>query len=344
MNKICHTVDAEFGTFTVLFTSVGRRVELMNSFRDSLLTLGIDGRLIATDVDPLAPAFHLVDEGFLVPRVESPDFIPMLIRICRDRNVDLVLPLIDPDIPLLAKNKSLFDAKVAVVDAHCADICGDKWLTYEFFRQHNVPTPDSWLPEALGDLPKNTQFPLFIRPRDGSAGKDAYKVNNRVELEFFCNYVPNAIVQQFIPGAEVTSDITCDFQGNILSVVSRKRIAVRGGEAMKSVTIKDEQITEYCCHVARSLNAVGPITVQCMMHGDQPKFIEINGRLGGGVPLAIAAGVDVPALLIAATLGLAIDRTLTDGYRTGLYMSRCDQSFFVTETQLDELSSDNFRS
>ncbi|HHH82980.1 MAG TPA: hypothetical protein ENL35_08315, partial [Chloroflexi bacterium] len=40
----------------LLFTSVGRRVELMNAFREAYARLGLRGRLVAPDTDPLAPA------------------------------------------------------------------------------------------------------------------------------------------------------------------------------------------------------------------------------------------------------------------------------------------------
>ena len=330
--------------FNILFTSVGRRVELISSFREALLTLGMNGKLIGTDIDPLAPAFHSVDKGFLVPAVDSTEFIEAIVKVCRDQDVRLVLPLIDPDIQLLAKYKTTIEAtgaRVGVADEREALTCGDKWRTYEFFRDLGIPTPQSWLPETVGG---NVDFPLFVRPRDGSAGIDAYVARNQKELEFFCEYVPHAIVQEFIAGPEITSDIVCGFNGRVIAVVSRQRIAVRGGEAMKSVTVRDERIVEYCCRIAKALHAVGPITVQCMMKDNEPHFIEINGRLGGCVPLAIAAGVDIPALLIATAADMNVDRTARDDYVTNLYMSRCDQSYFVTDEELDDLSNDYLRS
>lgn len=330
--------------FNILFTSVGRRVELMTSFREALLTLGVNGKLIGTDIDPLAPAFQLVDNGFLVPKVDSPEFIETIIKICRDQKVRLVLPLIDPDIPVLAKYKAEIKAtgaRVAVADENEALICGDKWQTYEFLHDLGIPTPQSWLPATVDP---GVDFPLFVRPRDGSAGIDAYVARNRKELDFFCEYVPHAIVQEFIAGPEITSDIICDFKGQVIAVVSRQRIAVRGGEAMKSVTIRDERIVEYCCRIAKALRAIGPITIQCMMKNNVPHFIEINGRLGGGVPLAIAAGVDIPALIIATAADMNVDRSAQEPYVTNLYMSRCDQSYFVSESELDDISSDYLRS
>jgi carbamoyl-phosphate synthase large subunit len=332
-------------TFNILFTSIGRRVELMSSFREALLTIGVKGKLIGTDIDPLAPAFQLVDNGFLVPTVDdSPEFIETIVKICRDQNVRLVLPLIDPDILVLAKCKTEIEAtgaRVAVADEREALICGDKWQTYEFLRDLGIPTPKSWLPATVNT---DVDFPLFVRPRDGSAGIDAYVARNRKELDFFCEYVPHAIVQEFIAGPEITSDIICDFNGHVIAVVSRQRIAVRGGEAMKSVTMRDELIVEYCSRIAKALRAAGPITIQCMMKNNEPHFIEINGRLGGGVPLAIAAGVDIPALIIATAADMNVDRSAQDGYVTNLYMSRCDHSYFVTETELDDISSDYLRS
>ena len=38
----------------ILFTSVGRRVELMRLFRRAFERLGVNGQLLATDVNPLA--------------------------------------------------------------------------------------------------------------------------------------------------------------------------------------------------------------------------------------------------------------------------------------------------
>lgn len=60
-------------SLNLLFTSVGRRVELLRIFNDSYRKLGIEGRIIGTDIDPLAPALQLLDRSYLVPRSGSAD-------------------------------------------------------------------------------------------------------------------------------------------------------------------------------------------------------------------------------------------------------------------------------
>ncbi len=314
----------------VLFTSVGRRVELVRAFRRAYERLGLDGRLIGVDIDPLAPALQCVDAAYIVPPVTDAEYVPALVDVCRRESADLLFPLIDPDIPVLAGARAALEAtgcRLAVVSAAAAEIVTDKALTAEFFVRVGLRTARSWLPEQL-DVPR-LQYPLFIKPRRGSAGRYAFKVRSEDELRLFLAHVPGPIVQEYLSGAEVTSDVVCGLDGETLAVVSRERIEVRWGEVAKGVTVHDERIVEGCRRIARALPAVGPITVQCVMDRGEPCFTEINARLGGGVPLAIAAGADVPALLLAHAAGLPIDPEASR-YRDGVYLTRFDDSFFLT--------------
>jgi carbamoyl-phosphate synthase large subunit len=305
---------------------------LVRAFHRAYQRLGLDGRVIGTDTDWLAPALQVVDRAILVPRYTDRDFLPRLLDECSNEYVSMLLPLADPEIPILAAARSDFHAlgvRMGVVEAVAADISGDKWLTAEFFRRLSLATPRSVLPESLDQ--REFRFPCFIKPRWGSAGIDAYRCDSEQELEFFLPRVPQPIIQEFIHGPEVTTDVVCDFQGRMLTQVSRQRIAVRGGEAMKSVTINHPMVSDACHLIADALPARGPLTVQCILNGSIPYFIEINARLGGGVPLSIAAGLDVPAILLSLAAGLPVDALIQQPIALGLYMTRCDESLFVTE-------------
>ncbi|NJL34741.1 MAG: hypothetical protein HC893_13915, partial [Chloroflexaceae bacterium] len=72
--------------------------------------LGIDGHIIALDIDPLAPALQIADRRYMVPRLSSPNYIPTLLEICRREQVQLIFPLIDPDIPMLARHRAALEA------------------------------------------------------------------------------------------------------------------------------------------------------------------------------------------------------------------------------------------
>ncbi|MCZ7667705.1 MAG: ATP-grasp domain-containing protein [Chloroflexi bacterium] len=112
-------------------------------------------------------------------------------------------------------------------------------------------------------------------------------------------------------------------------MVSRQRIEVRWSEVAKGVTIHNPEIEAACAQIAAALPAIGPITVQCMMKEGVPYFTEINARLGGGVPLGIAAGVDTPRYLLAQAAGLDVAAPPLGSYQTGLHLTRFDDSFFL---------------
>lgn len=326
-------------TINVLFTSVGRRVELLRLFRAAYQSLRLEGRIIALDIDPLAPALHVTDRCYMVPRLEDPGFIPTLIEICRREEVGLVFPLTDWDIPILSERRREIEetgARVAVVSPEAAKTAADKWLTFKFFQRLGLPTPRSWLPSELD--PDRVEYPLFIKPRGGSAGKGTFEVHNRRELAFFLEYVYNPVVQEYLPGPEITSDVICDLEGEMLGVVCRRRIEVRWGEVAKGVTVGNPDIMQACVQIARELPAVGPITVQCLLRDGLPYFTEINARMGGGIPLGIQAGVDSPLWLLARASGLEIEIPPLGVYRTGLYMTRFDDSYFLTEAERAQMA------
>ena len=329
-----------FTSMNILFTSVGRRVELLRAFKRAHADLGLTGNIVAVDIDPLAPALQEADCPYIVPRISEPAYIPALVEICSREQVHLVFPLIDPDIPVLARHRQELEAtgaRVVVVSQEATTTTADKWLTYQFFRRLDVPTPVSWLPEEARNT--DLEYPVFIKPRFGSAGKHTFKVHNERELAFFLDYVPDPIIQEYLPGPEITNDVICDFEGNVLAVVSRQRIEVRWGEVAKGKTIYDPEIIQHCVTIARGLKAIGPITVQCMVREDQPYFTEINPRFGGGVPMGIAAGVQSPHWLLALAAGHKIEVPPLGSYQVGLYLTRFDDSFFLTEADLSPAES-----
>lgn len=305
----------------ILFTSVGRRVEMLRLFKRVST-----GKIIGTDIDKLAPALQVVDKGYIVPPVWHPEYITRLIEICDKESVTMVFPLIDPDIPILAKNRFKFGkTHIATVPYNEARIAADKWLTFKFFKRIGVLTPRSWRGVRAG------KYPLFIKPRNGSASKNIFKIHNKRELNFFRRYIDEPIIQEFIDGPEVTNDVICNSQGEVLSVISRQRIAVRQGEVNKAKTIYNDKIEKGCVKVARALKAEGPITVQCILCDKEPYFTEVNARLGGGAPFAVYAGADFPKWLLGAEpVGIPFK-----SYEAGLFMSRFDDCFVLSQEDIN---------
>jgi len=327
----------------VLFTSLGRRVELIEQWQLAFKNAKRPGNIFGTDINPLAPAFQIVSEGFVVPMTTSAGFISKLTEICKKRKIDLIFPLIDPDIPVLARNKMRLEktgAKLILINDNYIQITQDKWFTYKFFKSLGLQTPMSWLPDNLiaTDI---LNFPVFIKPRSGSASIGAIKIDTMEQLEAFIPKTNYPIIQEFIEGEEVTCDVICSLKGEVLSVIPRQRIEVRSGEVAKGKTIYHKSIIRACVKIAQALKAIGPITIQCILRDDIPYFIEINPRYGGGAPLGIAAGAKSPEWYIKEFLNIPFTVPPIGEYIKDLYMTRADQTFFLSENEIQRIKNNN---
>lgn len=315
----------------VLILSAGRRVELINCFKDARNNLGIKGKVVACDLSDTAPAIYHADKKYLVPRISDDKYIDEIINICNIENIHLIVPTIDTELCRLSKSKDMIeketDATVLVSDERVIEICRNKCNTQDFFEQNGFGMPRLINKKVLDN--KDYNFPLFIKPLNGSSSINTFKVNSEKELEFFLEYVPDPIVQEFIEGNEYTIDAFVDFNNNPITIVPRRRIATRGGEVLKGLIEKDAEIIKTVKKVIKSLKPIGHITLQCMKTNDGIKFIEINPRFGGGAPMSIKAGANSPMNLYKLLLGEEL--IYNEDYEDNLLASRYDWAVFINK-------------
>ena len=286
--------------FNVLITSCGRRVELVKTFIQAKQSLGINGIIVGADMSNFAPALYFCDKKELVPRLNDISYVDRLIEIINTHKINLVVPTIDTELQLLADNKVKIEqttgAKVMISSSEVIKICNDKFLTAKFFKDNGFETPYTLTQDDI--INKRYNFPLFIKPLNGSSSINAFKVNNQKELDFFIDYIEDPIVQEMITGKEYTIDAFTDFEGNILSVVPRIRIATRGGEILKGQIDLNNAIISNVTEMLHSLKPIGHITIQGFLGEDNVfRYIEINPRFGGGAPMSIVAGANTPKYL-----------------------------------------------
>ena len=249
----------------ILFTSSGRRVSLINKFKETFNEHKLNGNIITADLKETAPTAYISDKHYIVPRVTEENYLEELLRICQKEEIHLLVPLIDTELNLLAENKRYFEeigVKVLVSSKELNEIANNKINTYHFFTSKHIPTPKVYCDEEIEN--KNYTFPILIKPFDGSSSKGVTKVMNEKELNFFKDYIPNAMIQEYISGDEYTVDVMVDFEGNIKTIVPRLRIETRAGEVSKGITKKDYDIIKAAENVVKALpSPVGCITLQC---------------------------------------------------------------------------------
>ena len=315
----------------ILVTGVGRRVELMQAFRQAALKLDINLKLYGADMAGTAPALAYCDYTRKVCAMRDSQYISQLIDICVADKIDLLMPTIDTDLLILSQNIKKFKnigTKVLVSEPDKILICRDKNNTGIFFESCGLKAPKTYnnYKEYLGP------YPCFIKPKDGSSSINAFRVEDEKELMVYAGQVEDYIIQPFVSGREFTIDIFCDFDGNPIYITPRERIQVRAGEVLKTQIYNDDVMIEESKKIIEKFKPCGPMTVQLIQDKNTGinYYIEINPRYGGGAPLSMKAGARSAEALLQLLVGENV-KYQEKASSNGAIYSRFDQSVCISE-------------
>jgi carbamoyl-phosphate synthase large subunit len=314
-------------SLNVLITAGSRRVPLVRAFQRAVAHHR-GGHVIVTDVNPLSPAVHAANRAYRVPLSTAPAYIDAILDICLGERVSLVVPTIDDELVLFGGAVARFrdhGIRVAVSPTPTSALCEDKYATCRYLNDRGIPAARSWLP---GELPAAPPFPLFIKPRRGRGSVGAHAVRTPKELDFFSEYVPDAVVQTYLDGPEFTIDLLCDFGGQPLSIVPRRRDVIRAGVSDRGRTVNDPALIDVARACAAALPFAGAVNIQCRLVEGQPVIFEINPRFSGGIPLTIHAGADFPRMLVDLAAGVRVPPAI-GRFRDNLWMASYETSVFL---------------
>ncbi|MDQ0482508.1 ATP-grasp domain-containing protein [Guptibacillus hwajinpoensis] len=315
----------------ILILSAGRRVELVQSFQKAARKLNVRSTIVAGDCSETAPALYLADKSCKLPKINEPNYLEAIINCCLKEKISLIVPTIDTDLLLLAKNKKMIEEKsganLLISEEHVIKICRDKIKTQLFLEKHDFQIPRMYSSEEINT--KAFEFPLFIKPKSGSSSVNTFKVTNLDELQNALSIVKDPLIQDYMEGYEFTIDVFLDFDSTVISVVPRLRMATRSGEISKGKIIKDREVINEVINLMAVLKPIGHITVQVMKTAKGIEFIEINPRFGGGAPMSIQSGADSTENLYRLLLGQQL--TYHENYRDNLTFIRFDSSICLDE-------------
>ena len=317
--------------YNILILSAGRRVELVQSFQKAAKRLNLKSNVVAGDCSETAPAIYFADRKAILPRIDEVNYIDEIINVCKREGIRLVIPTIDTDLLLLSEERERIESEsgavVLISSTEVISICRDKINTQKFLEENEFKIPKMYSEEELdsGEI----EFPLFIKPKSGSSSINTFKVNNIEELATYRSLIKEPIVQDFMEGKEFTVDVFLDFDGNLITVVPRLRMATRSGEISKGKIIKDREIIEDIKRLVEVLKPIGHITVQLMKTNKGIEYIEINPRFGGGAPMSIQSGADSCENLYRLLMGENLE--YNENYRDNIMFFRFDNSICVDE-------------
>jgi carbamoyl-phosphate synthase large subunit len=279
--------------------------------------------VLACDSSGDAPALQDADAAFVVPRVDDESYVEVLLGICEEHHVDLLIPALEIELPLLAMNRERF-ARIGtlpiVSSRKVIDTCFDKLETARFLADCDLAATRTFdsLDAARGALSRNDlTFPVVVKPRWGvsSIGTEfpedaeelelAYKlVRKRIARTFLADISAtdpehSVLIQEQLSGAEHGLDIINDLSGRYVCTFAKRKLRMRAGQTDRAITVHNESLEMLGRSIGQALCHIGNLDCDVFVTETGNHVIDLNPRFGGGYPFSHVAGANLPAALIA---------------------------------------------
>lgn len=312
----------------ILITSVGTRNKIVQYFKNEV---GNSGKIIATDMSELAPAIYEADKFYIVPAMSDPKYLDIILDICKKEKVDALFTLIDPEISLIAKNKTRFlniGTIPLVSEYEQVELAFDKYKMFCYLKENGFKTAKSYVDknEFYTDLNEGKiNFPVFVKPVKGSASINISKVNSKKEIDLLFDLYDNLIIQEFLNGQEIGADVYIDpISKKVVSIFTKEKIKMRAGETDKARSFKDKELFELISRLIEKIGYQYMIDMDIFKIDNDYYISEINPRFGGGYPHAYESGVKFTKFVINSINNVENQNHIGE-YEENIYMMKYNE-------------------
>ena len=261
-------------------------------------------RIVGLDADPLSAGLFFCDIPASVPLASAPSFIPELLRVLKEHQVNVLLPTVDEELVPLAEAVEEFKAQGILCIVSKPEViraCLDKYSLFQRLAAARIPVGETQLVASASDV---AQYPVIVKPRTGRGGQDVFLCEGIDQLAVYLKRMQGPIIQEYLPGPEYTVDVLSDLEANPLVAVPRLRIQIKGGVSWRGRIDNAPDVSALAASAAKALGIVGPSCIQIKLDAaDKPKILEVNPRVGGTTSLTVHAGVNIPLLAAKLWLG-----------------------------------------
>jgi predicted ATP-grasp superfamily ATP-dependent carboligase len=264
---------------------------------------------------------------------------------------DVLIPTTDTTIAILRRYRPDVErrVRVALPSDEALTAAQDKQITLERARAQGVAVPRTRVFGSLFEVDREAErltYPCVVKPRfsrhwDGvgpiARGTAQYAYSAASLREIFKSAGQAAdmlLVQEFVAGDAVGVFALMD-EGEARVVFAHRRLREAnptGGRASLAESIPpDERFAAPALRLLRAVQWTGVAMVEFKdpSAAREPVVMENNGRFWGSLPLAIAAGVDFPLLLVQQVLGLQLTVPGTYAYGVRCRHLKSDLSYLT---------------
>lgn len=270
----------------------------------------------------LASSSCYCEEGLAVPDPlhQGEAYVASILKIVEERKIDVIFPMTEQTIYLLNPKRALLPSEtlLACPQQDTMREVSDKYNLFSLAERLGLAVPHTWYLNSHKDLPGVISviepYPVVVKPslsritvKGGFLSGGVSYANSQTELEDLYHSNPAlqypSLIQEKIEGPG-TGLFTLYDNNRHLALFSHKRLREKPPSGGVSVVCASVALDDEMIHAAdKLLSAVGfkgvaMIEFKRDLRDGKAKLMEINGRFWGSLQLAIASGIDFPALYL----------------------------------------------
>lgn len=291
-------------------------------------------RIIGVDIAKHPMLGDLIDGYYQVPAYTAPDYVDILLNICKKEHVDVFFPHISMELPVILNRISDFrkmGVQVAITDSQTLLVANNKRKLYETMAKYGLPTPRFYPIRSSSELRDYAaklgypQNPVCVKVTESSGSRGVRIVREdisradaflhqkpssmNITLEDMCRTLdecrnlPDTLVMEYLPGCEYTVDLLAD-HGQTLYIAGRRNYESNMSIAMASRMEQKEDAFRLCRQIVSMLKLDGNIGFDFMLdENDNPVLTDLNPRITATIVLYLAGGLNLPYLRVKQLLG-----------------------------------------
>lgn len=322
------TTTTNMRDFSVLMTSCSpRKTGIIHCLKDN--GDGANVKVYCTNCDKNElPSLKDCDGTYLVPRNDSSEYINALLSICKELDIDILIPRLSSELETIASNIVLFEqigVKVSVTNLVGLTISNNKVSLYERYYKlmpYQVMGVDSSTVREFANT--HSSFCCKLPKSSGAAGFaivdnhlcndvnlfHAYGKKHYISVEHLCHIVDsqkiNYILQDYISGKDYTVSLLAD-NGKVTHICGYIGHEMEYSCIMQGEIKTNEMAFEISRRIVSDLNLSGNIGIDFILkdNGDV-LLLEVNPRMNATLPFVAKAGCNMPYLRCKQLLGYDI--------------------------------------
>lgn len=304
----------------ILITGAGGNAAI--NFINSLRMTDEKYYIVGVDVSPEHLECSPVDTRYLVPRVGSADYLPVIKNIVEAERIEFLHPQPDIEVAYWAQHRSQLPCRTFLPSSSIVSLCHDKAEFAKLMEKSAVPVPRSFLIDDFEDLESKMQTLkrqsdiIWCRARRGAGSKAALPVKSFEQARNWINYwvemkgldPGDFMISEYLPGKEYAFQ-SLWLEGEMITSMARERLEYMFGNLMPSgqssspsiaKTVHREDVNQIA---AQAIKAVDPCPsgIYCVdlkeNSASVPCVTEINiGRFFTTSNFFSEAGINMPYL------------------------------------------------